>query len=22
MVLKDAPNYQDIAHKGIPRNNH
>jgi dihydroxy-acid dehydratase len=22
MVLKDAPNYQDIAHKGLPRNNH
>ncbi|MDB4222151.1 dihydroxy-acid dehydratase family protein [Granulosicoccus sp.] len=22
MVLKDAPKYQDIAHKGVPRNNH
>ena len=22
MSLKDAPSYQDIAHKGLPRNNH
>ena len=22
MVLKDAPNYRDIAAKGTPRNNH